>query len=149
MKANQYIREIEVYFKIAENNQKQFVKSSKDAYSLFTDMENLTQEKVVALHLAADGSINCFQVVHIGTINEAICNPADILRTALLTGAISLIIIHNHPGGSIKPSNEDRELLQALKHACKLFQISLLDFMIIGDNSYYSATDHSELKDLY
>lgn len=146
MKANLYIREIETVFKPNKRQKKVKIKCSKDAYQLFSDMEDTTQEKLIALHLAGDSAVLCFQVVHIGSINAAFCNPADILRTTLLTGSTSLILVHNHPSGDPKPSPEDKEATGKLKEACKFFQIKLLDSIIIGKGTYYSAANAGDLE---
>lgn len=145
MKANTYIREVEPKFKKSKRQDPIKISSSKDAYKLFTDLEDSTQEKLIVLHLAGDNSVVCFQVVHIGSINSAFCNPADILRTTLLTGAIGLIVIHNHPSGDPKPSPHDKEAVAGIKSACKIFQLQLFDSIIIGKNTYYSAADAREL----
>lgn len=72
-------------------------------------------------------------------------NPADILRTTLLTGAVALIILHNHPSGESKPSLVDKKTVQQIKEVCELFRIKLLDSIIIGKNKYYSAADKGEI----
>lgn len=145
MKANTYIREVEAVFKPSQSEQKVKIRSPEDVYKLFCDLEDTTQEKLIALHLAADNSVLCFQVVHIGTTNSAFCNPADILRTTLLTGAVSLVIIHNHPSGDPTPSPSDKGTTKAVKQACELFQVKLFDSIIVGKDRYYSAADESEL----
>ena len=146
MRANTYIREVETVFKTNGGTPEKIkVSRSKDAYQLFCDLENATQEKLIALHLAGDNTVLCFQVVHIGSINEAHCNPADILRTTLLTGATSLVVLHNHPSGSITPSEQDKKSLERLKRACVLFDVVLFDWMIIGAGKYYSAADAGEI----
>lgn len=146
MKANLYVREVETVFKTNGGKEKIKIKRSKDAYQLFCDLEDATQEKLIALHLANDNTVICFQVVHIGSINAAFCNPADILRTTLLTGATSLILVHNHPSGDPKPSPEDKKVIGKLKEACELFQIKLFDAIIIGAGKYYSAADTGDLE---
>ena len=145
MKANTYIREVEPKFKKSEYQDPIKISSSKDAYKLFCDMQDAVQEKLVCLHLAGDNSVVCFQVVHIGTINFAMVDPADILRTTLLTGAVAIVILHNHPSGDPKPSAEDKKVVQELKQACGLLHIKLFDSIIIGKDKYYSAADESEL----
>ena len=145
MKANTYIREVEPKFKRSEFSKKVQIKSSKDAYKLFNDMEDNLQEKMIALHLAGDNSVVCFQVVHIGSINSAFCNPADILRTTLLTGAVGLVVIHNHPSGNPLPSPSDKEAIDNIKKACNIFQLQLFDSIIIGKDKYYSAADAGDL----
>lgn len=145
MKANLYVREIEAVFKPSKGQKKVKIKRSKDAYQLFCDMEDATQEKLIALHLAGDSAVLCFQVVHIGSINFAVINSADILRTALLTGATSLIVLHNHPSGDPTPSPEDKKMVQQVKQACDLLQFKLFDSIIIGKDKYFSAADEGQL----
>ena len=147
MKANTYIREVEPRFKKSKRQNPIKICSSKDAYKLFTDLEDSTQEKLIALHLAGDNSVVCFQVVHVGSINSAFCNPSDILRTTLLTGAVGLIVIHNHPSGDPRPSPQDKEALTDIKSACKIFQLQLFDSIIIGKDKYHSAADAGELQE--
>lgn len=146
MVANKYIREVETVFKPTGMKEKVKISSSKEAYILFHDLINSTQEKLVALHLAGDNSVVCFQIVHIGSIDEAYCNPADILRTALLTGAVSLVLLHNHPSGEVNPSPADQESVKLVKVACHIFHIHLFDWIIVGKNEFYSAADAGELK---
>jgi len=145
LKANQYIREVKATFsKNLANKEKIYIKSASDAYKLFNDLTDSTQEKLITLHLASDNSILCFQIVSIETINTALVNPADIMRTALLTGATALIVLHNHPSGNTEPSPADKEITEKIKQACELFQINLFDHIIIGDG-YYSFADHELL----
>jgi len=145
MKANTYIREVEPRFKKVKRQDSIKISSAKDAYNLFRDLEDNLQEKMIALHLAGDNSVVCFQVVHIGSITSAFCNPADILRTTLLTGATALVLIHNHPSGNSKPSPADKAALVDIKSACKIFQLHLFDWIIIGRDNYYSAANEGEL----
>ena len=145
MRANTYIREVEPRFKKSKQQDSVKICRSKDAYELFKDMQDHVQEKLIALHLAGNNTVVCFQIVHIGTINNADLNPADIMRTALLTGAVSLIIIHNHPSGNSEPSVSDKKSLSIIKKAAQLFQLRVFDFIIIGKNKYYSAADEEEI----
>ena len=147
MKANSYIREVEAMFKTngVKRLKKVKIKCSKDVYELFCDLKDATQEKLVTLHLAGDNTILCFQVVHIGSINSAFCEPADIIRTTLLTGAVGLILVHNHPSGNPTPSPEDKNAIKQVKEACQLFHLKLFDSIIIGKGSYYSVADEKEI----
>ena len=139
MTANKYIREVETNFKSQPKKKgRVIIKTVEDAYNLFKDMENATQEKFIALHLAGDNSVICFQVVHIGTLNTAIVNPADVLRTALLIGTNALIFLHNHPSGNLNASPQDKEITNALQSAARLFEIKTLDHLIIGVDDYTS-----------
>ncbi len=138
MHANQYIREVEVKFK-TKPTPDQLVKigNPDDVVKFFTDLQDETQEKIIAIYLDTKSTISCFQIVSIGTLNSAPIEPKDILKTSLLTNSYGLILVHNHPSGDPKPSPEDTTACQALKAACKILNIQLMDFIIIGDNGMY------------
>ena len=146
MKANTYIREVEVKFKTKPKTREKIkITSSRAAVKLFRDLQKETQEKIIALHLDARAIISCFQVVFIGTATSSLTDPKAILQTALLTN--SIILIHNHPSGDPSPSEQDIEAKILLASACKLFNLQLLDFIIIGDNGkYFSCADKGILK---
>lgn len=138
MKANLYLREVEVKFK-TKPKADQLVKIGQptDAVKFFTDLQDETQEKIIALHLDARGTISCFQIVSIGSSISAVIDPKDVLRTALLTNSCSIILLHNHPSGDPKPSDEDIKVKHQLQTACNALDIKLLDFIVIGDAGLY------------
>jgi len=148
MKANAYIREVEVKFKTKpKTREKITISSSRAAVKLFRDLQHETQEKIIALHLDARATVTCFQVVFIGTSTSAITDPKAILRTALLTNSCSIILIHNHPSGDPSPSEDDINSKIQLSTACQFLNIQLLDFIIIGDKGrYYSCADEGILN---
>lgn len=148
MKANQYIREVEVKFK-TKPKADQLVKIGQptDAVKFFTDLQDETQEKIIALHLDNRGTISCFQIVSIGSSISAVIDPKDVLRTALLTNSCSIILLHNHPSGDPKPSDADIEVKHQLQAACNALNIKLLDFIIIGDaGRYFSFNERGILN---
>ena len=67
------------------------------------------------------------------------------MKTALENGAISLILVHNHPSGTLKPSEADKKLTQKLKLAGENLDIDILDHLIITESSYYSFADEGIL----
>jgi len=148
VKANTYIREVEVKFKTKPKTQEKVkISSSGAAVKLFRDLQKETQEKIIALHLDARATVTCFQVVFVGTSTASVFDPKAILQTTLLTNSRSIILIHNHPSGDPSPSNEDIEAKILLASACKLFNLQLLDFIIIGDNGrYFSCADKGILS---
>ena len=68
-----------------------------------------------------------------------------VLKSALLSEATSLILVHNHPSGSVRPSGDDNRLTERLKEAAKLLNIHLLDHVIVTDGDYYSYADNQRL----
>jgi DNA repair protein RadC len=68
-----------------------------------------------------------------------------LIQGAILSNAQAIIIAHNHPSGSLIPSNMDLDITTRIKTACNYFEISLLDHIIIADNQYYSFKDEGRL----
>jgi DNA repair protein RadC len=73
-----------------------------------------------------------------GGINYTSIDPRLILKKAITYSATGIILCHNHPSGLLKPSNEDIVLTQKIDEMCQLFQIALIEHLIIKKNRYYS-----------
>ena len=68
-------------------------------------------------------------------------DPRIILRKALEEDAVNLILCHNHPSGSLKPSRADEQLTTKIKEAARFLDITVLDHIIVSDDGYYSFAD--------
>jgi DNA repair protein RadC len=76
-----------------------------------------------------------------GGITGTVADPRIILKKALEEEAVSLILCHNHPSGSLKPSRADEELTLKIKEASKFFDIKVLDHVIVSSEGYFSFAD--------
>ena len=88
--------------------------------------------------------------VSLGTVNESLAHPREILRPALSHGAYAFVLVHNHPSGDPTPSEADRALTRRIREAAELMQIHLLDHVIIGREHegaqpYFSFKEHGLL----
>jgi DNA repair protein RadC len=63
------------------------------------------------------------------------------MQVLINTGASQFAAVHNHPSGNPKPSNEDKRLTEQLKKAAEIFNIRMMDHVIITDSGYYSFCD--------
>lgn len=118
------------------------VNSPDDAVDVVqTLIENLDREVVICIHLATSGRVISAEVCSMGTVDKAIVKPVQIIRTALMTGASNLILIHNHPSGNCEPSKDDLSISQKMATICCLIGIELLDFIIIGADARYSVRE--------
>ena len=128
------------------NTQKTKVMGSADAYRILlpTFREGTIHHreyfKVLFLNNAND-VLGCTQISE-GGITNTYVDVRIILQAALLTNATSLILAHNHPSGSLKPSSEDRKLTESIKQAAALLQIRVVDHLIMSDDSFYSFVDY-------
>lgn len=80
--------------------------------------------------------------VSAGTVSMSICNPREIFIRALLCGAVGIIIMHNHPSGDPTPSEEDIKTAKMITKAAGIMKIEMLDFIIVGSESYYSFIEN-------
>ena len=89
--------------------------------------------------LSTKNKIKFMDVVSVGTLNFSVVHPREVFRPAVLVGCASIIIAHNHPSGSIEPSEEDIRLTKRLTEGGKLLGIEVLDHVITGEaGKYYS-----------
>lgn len=76
-----------------------------------------------------------------GGMSGTVADPKRIFKMAIDFNAASVILCHNHPSGSVKPSESDIKLTEKLKASGELLQLPVLDHLILGDNTYYSFAD--------
>lgn len=102
------------------------------------------REYLLVICLNVKNEINNISTVSVGSLNCSIVHPREVFKTAILSNSCSIILTHNHPGGSINPSNEDKNVTLRIKEAGKILGINLLDHIIIAfDNpNYYSFKEH-------
>ena len=106
---------------------------------------NEKQEHFYAIYLDIKNKIIKDKLLFIGTINYSMVHPREIFKEAYLIGAISIIIVHNHPSGEVLPSKNDIETTKQLDAVGKLMGIPIIDHIIIGENKYYSYCENGDL----
>ncbi len=115
------------------------IKESLDIYNLVKDeLENELQEKFVAIYLDTRKFVIAKKVIFIGTVNSSNVTARDVFREAVKCNAASMIIVHNHPAGSVVPSYQDVYLTNEFIKLGKMMGILVIDHLIIGKNKYYS-----------
>lgn len=80
-----------------------------------------------------------------GGINETSADIRIIMQAAILGNASGIILAHNHPSGNAKPSLQDDQITQKIREISQLIGITLLDHLIITDESYYSYADEGRI----
>lgn len=103
------------------------------------------QEHFYAIYLDIKNKIIKDKLLFIGTINYSMVHPREIFKEAYLIGAISIIIVHNHPSGEVLPSKNDIETTKQLEAVGKLMGIPVIDHIIIGENKYYSFYENGDI----
>jgi len=122
------------------------ITSSEDVWRFFSKrVKGETREVFYCLYLSQRNGVLCFEQVSIGISTGTVIDIKGIVRTALLVGAETLIFIHNHPSGDPEPSQGDIDATKKLIEACKIFDLDILDHIIVGDESYSSLKGMKEL----
>lgn len=101
------------------------------------------RETFVALYLTRKNVLIDSEKLFVGTVNQSAVFPREVVRSALLKDASSVICGHNHPSGNINPSNDDIDITRKLKNGLELLDITLLDHVIIGGDQWYSFSDQN------
>ncbi|MFZ0390140.1 MAG: DNA repair protein RadC [Calditrichia bacterium] len=121
------------------NRQKLKITSPDLIYKLFGPRYgNLKKENFWVLLLNTANFLLREYRVSEGTLNASLVHPREVFQPAITESAASVILMHNHPSGETKPSQEDRLITQRLVEAGKLLDIPVLDHVIISDKKYYS-----------
>lgn len=117
----------------------------KQVYDCFKFLMEETKEMFICLHLDGKNRIICCDLVSLGSLNQSIVNPREVFKTACLSSAAALLLIHNHPTGDPTPSSEDIAITRRLKEAGEIISIKVLDHIIIGDGEYLSFVERGLL----
>ncbi|MCP4761825.1 MAG: DNA repair protein [archaeon] len=104
------------------------------------------KEHFWCIGLANDNHILYIELVALGTTNSAVINPSDVLELASIKMVVKLILVHNHPSGTLIPSAADKDVTDELIQAAKLLKREILDHIIISTTDYYSFADSNLLK---
>lgn len=111
-------------------------------------LSQMDRELFCIVNLQADLTPINMNIVSVGSLNEALINPREIFKSAILSNAHSIMLIHNHPSGNLTPSTSDIQTTARMQELGELMGISLVDHIITGrDGNYYSFRDKGEFPD--
>lgn len=131
---------------LAEGEEVVTIKDSGDVVSLFTPLlGGLNHEEMWVLYLSSSNRVLERRRISVGGLSSLTTDCRLIIRHALTLVAASIIVVHNHPSGTALPSREDEEFTRRLKEAAELFEIALLDHIIIAKGESYSFRSHRAL----
>lgn len=122
------------------------IEKPQDAVDIFRDvLKDLDREWVVVANLDTQLKPVNFNVVSIGSVNESIAPIQNIMKTALLSNCDIILMAHNHPSGSLVPSQPDYELTRRLIEASKLMGMQVADHVIVAGQTgdTYSFRNHN------
>lgn len=131
--------------KILKKSELMKITSSRDAYNIFKRVFNADTfdwcEEVVMLCVNNSNKVVGFYKVSSGGMTGTVIDVRMIFTTALQCLATGVIIAHNHPSGTLIPSEADKAITKKIKEAGKFLDINILDHLIITDENYFSFVD--------
>lgn len=120
------------------------IRTAQDVFDHVADMRNLTKEHLRGLYLNAHYQLVHDETISIGTVDSSIVHPREVFRPALACGAAGVILVHNHPSGSLSLSSSDREVTLQVRDAGRLLGIDLVDHVIVTQDAFRSLLSAEE-----
>lgn len=123
------------------------IKKSEDAFRIVAPiLMDLPHEEFWILLLSRSNRVLEKKKISAGGLTSTVVDPRIIYKMAIEYQASGLVLAHNHPSGQLKPSEADLVVTKKIVNAGKLFDITVMDHLIVADNQYYSFADHGELE---
>jgi DNA repair protein RadC len=114
------------------------IQRSADVAAIFKGVLRVKREVMIAGALDSKCRLIRWSLVAIGSNNSVNIRTGDVFLDAIRSGAMGIVLVHNHPSGSLEPSNEDRELTRHVKEAGCLLGYPLLDHVIVANSGFRS-----------
>ena len=125
------------------------VSGVSDAVKLLTrEFGDLDREILMVVNLTNQLQVINANICSVGTLNYTVAHPRDIFKSAILSNASCCLILHNHPSGTLQPSEQDLDMTRRMVSAGKILGIEVLDHLIIGtrERAYTSLRDRGVME---
>ena len=146
------VSEIDIVYKkkaTCKVSERPMISTSNDGYKVCLHYWNADKidlvEEFKVLYLNRSNRVLQILPISQGGITGTVADPRLVIAGALKVGACSIVLAHNHPSCSLKPSKADEELTVKIKEAAKYFDIRVLDHLIVTSEGYYSFADEGLL----
>ncbi len=144
------VAEVELVYKTkVKPSQRPKITTSVDAYEILQKIWNRDKIELVeefkVLLLNRSNKVLGVLDASSGGITGTVADPRIILTAAIKANAVGIVLSHNHPSGSLKPSRADEELTVKIKEAARFLDMTVLDHIIITSEGYYSFADEGLL----
>ena len=116
----------------------EFLNSPKDVFDLMRDEARADRECFWVLHLNTKNRVIEKELISMGVVNASMIMPREVFRKAVINGTVSILSVHNHPSGDLKPSSEDRRTWDMLRKAGEILNIPVIDNLIVSTQGVFS-----------
>lgn len=144
-KLKEYINAIIEFGKRLNQRRGRTITCPDDIFREVMHFANNEQEMLIVVALNGAHEVLSTFVASVGLVNKTIVHPREVFSPAIQKRATAIAIAHNHPSGSIEPSNDDKVVTQRLNEAGEILGIKLLDHIVFSYNGYYSFLEHGLL----
>lgn len=141
-KATELLAAFELAHRYLIDSEQPVIDSPEKAVEQLEFIRNKKQEYFVCLTLDGANRLIAKRVVTIGTLNASLVHPREVFADAITDRAASIIVAHNHPSGTLNPSDADVQVTQKLKDSSKLLGIDLVDHLVLSKDTYISIINN-------
>lgn len=127
-------------------NRIQISHSNQAANLLRACLSQLDHEELWGLFLNNENRLISIEMVTKGSLDSTIIDARTILRRSLLNNAVKVLLAHNHPSGNPVPSKHDIEQTNKVRIACRALDVSLLDHIILAEDTYFSFQEERTMN---
>lgn len=124
------------------------IRSSKDSFDFcrkfYSDDIDIYESFFILLLNRANSTIGYAKISQ-GGITGTVVDPRILAKYTIESLATGVILCHNHPSGNLEPSIQDKQYTEKIKEALKLFDVNVIDHLILSNHSYYSFADEGIL----
>lgn len=122
------------------------IRSSKDVFDLMIhELQRIEHEEFWVIFMNNAGKVQSKTRVSIGGVASTVVDVRIIMKMAIDRLSTGIILVHNHPSGTVKPSVQDDNITRKIKESCTFLDLKLLDHVIVTPNSFYSYNDEGRL----
>lgn len=143
------IGEVELSYKKKSNVVFQKITSSQSADTCirtFFPKEQISyRERMYAMYLDNSNNVLGYHLLSMGGITGTLVDIRVLMQGALLTNSVAMILFHNHPSNTLKPSQSDIKLTDKIVKSAQTLDLKVLDHLIITESSYYSFADNGDI----
>ena len=139
-KASQIVASFEIgrRFYQTKNGMPSSIRNAGQAYEYFKSMAELPKEVFKGIYLNSHYQVICDETISVGTVTASMVHPREVFAPALERGAVAIIVAHNHPSGSLTPTEADIIVTDQLVAASKVMGVDVLDHIIVSQKGYAS-----------
>jgi len=136
-----YVREVTARY-IGPRRKSRVIRSAADAAEFMRPLlRDHAREHLFALYLDSASRVISHSLLTLGTANSAPAHPREVFQLAILVGACSVLLGHNHPSGDLTESADDVRFTWTIRHTGEFLRIRLLDHVIFSQDAHISLRD--------